>query len=640
MLVVALTVVLICASVSAEAATYYVAQTGSDAHDGRLPRTAWRTLDRVNAAAFKPGDSVLFRRGDTWRGSLRPRNGAPGRPLTYGAFGRGAKPAFLGSVARNSPRDWRNEGDGVWSTGGSAAPKPVALPALSPAERAARWSLYAENGASALCASSARPDEPAGVTVTCAVPGAVRSDIQLITGDIRLLAGRTYRVVLRMRASQPIEVAMPTLMQPAPPWTGLSSGPATAVPRIAGDWSVVCQYYRASDTTDSARLTLYLGGVLPAGARLEVSRFSFAECPPDEVPADSVVPVDVGNLIFGAEQSCGVKVWSRADVNAQGRFWYSEREHKLYLYSDRNPAERYGSVECALYRHIIDEGGASYVTYENLALKYGGAHGIGGGGTHHITVRDCDISYIGGANQFGGDRRVRFGNGVEFWADAHDNLVERCRLWEIYDAALTNQNLGGTARQENITYRNNVIWNCEYSFEYWNRPSASVTRNIQFIHNTCVGAGRGWGHAQRPDPSGRHLCFYDSEAQESEIVVANNVFCDAAANAFYAPTWSRERFGRLRVDGNVWQQRSGDMMWVVGVRYPEARFAQYRAEAGQEAHSRAGDPLFRDAARRDYHLRPGSPCIGAGVELDVGEDFDRRPRRAGAKQDAGAFTAG
>ena len=67
---------------------------------------------------------------------------------------------------------------------------------------------------------------------------------------------------------------------------------------------------------------------------------------------------------------------------------------------------------------------------------------------------------------------VRFGNGVEFWAGAHDCLVEGCRLWEIYDAALTNQG-SGTNVQENITYRRNVIWNSEYSFEYWNRDQAS-----------------------------------------------------------------------------------------------------------------------------------------------------------------------
>ncbi|NMA46589.1 MAG: hypothetical protein GX945_08510, partial [Lentisphaerae bacterium] len=122
-----------------------------------------------------------------------------------------------------------------------------------------------------------------------------------------------------------------------------------------------------------------------------------------------------------------------------------------------------------------------------------------------ITIRGCDIYYIGGAHQFTrpDGKPVRFGNGIEFWGNAKDNLVENCRLWEIYDAALTNQ--GRYDTEVNITYRNNVIWNAEFSFEYWNRK---LTENITFVNNTCVDAGHGWAHAQRPDPNGAHLMFY------------------------------------------------------------------------------------------------------------------------------------
>ena len=141
----------------------------------------------------------------------------------------------------------------------------------------------------------------------------------------------------------------------------------------------------------------------------------------------------------------------------------------------------------------------------------------------------------------GGGRHVRFGNGIEFWATAHDNLVERRCLWEIYDAALTNQSSGPKTPQHNITYRNNVIWNSEYSFEYWNRPEDSETHDIYFLHNTCVNAGYGWGHAQRPDPSGCHLRFYSSPARARNIVVCDNIFDGATGPAFYAPDWTRGR---------------------------------------------------------------------------------------------------
>jgi hypothetical protein len=83
--------------------TYYVSSAGNDANDGRTPATAWRSVEKVNATAFAPGDQILFARGSTWRDSLKASSsGEAGRPIVYGAFGQGAKPKFWGSdILRN-----------------------------------------------------------------------------------------------------------------------------------------------------------------------------------------------------------------------------------------------------------------------------------------------------------------------------------------------------------------------------------------------------------------------------------------------------------------------------------------------------------------------------------------------------------
>lgn len=90
--VLALAVLLVSLAVpSSPAASYHVDATrGDDTHDGLTPRTAWRSLDRVNAAAFTPGDRVRFRRGSVWDGQLRVEaRGEPGRPIRFEAYGRG-----------------------------------------------------------------------------------------------------------------------------------------------------------------------------------------------------------------------------------------------------------------------------------------------------------------------------------------------------------------------------------------------------------------------------------------------------------------------------------------------------------------------------------------------------------------------
>ncbi|MBV8881949.1 MAG: hypothetical protein JO332_18475 [Planctomycetaceae bacterium] len=77
---------------------YYVSPKGDDAHDGKSEAKAWRTVGKVNAMSFAPGDQVLFARGGEWRESLKAgSSGEPGKPITYAAYGKGEKPKFWGS---------------------------------------------------------------------------------------------------------------------------------------------------------------------------------------------------------------------------------------------------------------------------------------------------------------------------------------------------------------------------------------------------------------------------------------------------------------------------------------------------------------------------------------------------------------
>ncbi|MDD2361877.1 MAG: hypothetical protein PHH84_02795 [Oscillospiraceae bacterium] len=78
--------------------TYYVSTSGSDFNDGTSPQTPWKTVDPVNRITLKPGDNVLFRRGDVFVGAhlaLRG-NGCTEEAswITIDAYGDGANPLF------------------------------------------------------------------------------------------------------------------------------------------------------------------------------------------------------------------------------------------------------------------------------------------------------------------------------------------------------------------------------------------------------------------------------------------------------------------------------------------------------------------------------------------------------------------
>lgn len=73
--------------------TYYVSPSGNDANDGLSPESAWRTIGRVNAVTYRPGDSIFFEGGQTFEGSLQfsPANVEPGdgNLITLSSYGEG-----------------------------------------------------------------------------------------------------------------------------------------------------------------------------------------------------------------------------------------------------------------------------------------------------------------------------------------------------------------------------------------------------------------------------------------------------------------------------------------------------------------------------------------------------------------------
>ncbi|MET0909932.1 MAG: carboxypeptidase regulatory-like domain-containing protein, partial [Ilumatobacteraceae bacterium] len=86
-------------ALEAETATFHVdAENGDDSADGLTPSTAWRTLDKVNATTFEPGQSILLRSGSSWDGQLWPKgSGVAGQPITIGRYGDGGKPVIAGN---------------------------------------------------------------------------------------------------------------------------------------------------------------------------------------------------------------------------------------------------------------------------------------------------------------------------------------------------------------------------------------------------------------------------------------------------------------------------------------------------------------------------------------------------------------
>jgi hypothetical protein len=99
---------------------------GNDANNGTSMATPWKTLTNVNNTTFAPGTQVQFKRGGVWRGQIKvSSSGSSGSGMiTYGAYGSGAHPLFLGSVDASSTSAWTLKSGNIWQTVAKFPPKP------------------------------------------------------------------------------------------------------------------------------------------------------------------------------------------------------------------------------------------------------------------------------------------------------------------------------------------------------------------------------------------------------------------------------------------------------------------------------------------------------------------------------------
>ena len=72
-------------------------------------------MGKVSALSLQPGDQILLRRGDTFRGTLFVRqSGTADRPVIIDAYRSGSKPIVAGSVPVSN---WTNVGNNTWQAG-------------------------------------------------------------------------------------------------------------------------------------------------------------------------------------------------------------------------------------------------------------------------------------------------------------------------------------------------------------------------------------------------------------------------------------------------------------------------------------------------------------------------------------------
>ncbi|MFJ3127756.1 discoidin domain-containing protein [Streptomyces sp. NPDC093108] len=111
--------------------TYYVdAESGDDGASGLDAAAAWKSLARASQLTLGPGDRLLFKSGQRWKGRLDVQGaGAAGAPAFVGSYGSGAKPLIEGggttdvAVRLNNVHDFTLDGLEVTNWSDSTTPR-------------------------------------------------------------------------------------------------------------------------------------------------------------------------------------------------------------------------------------------------------------------------------------------------------------------------------------------------------------------------------------------------------------------------------------------------------------------------------------------------------------------------------------
>ncbi|HEX5052114.1 MAG TPA: right-handed parallel beta-helix repeat-containing protein [Planctomycetota bacterium] len=228
-------------------------------------------------------------------------------------------------------------------------------------------------------------------------------------------------------------------------------------------------------------------------------------------------------------------------------------------------------------------------------------------------------------------------DGITLYAEAShgvplDPIVDSCRIHDCGAGGVTIY--GNTPNPTNTIVQNCSFWRLQLTNAGGFSPSAGFgyittrrTTGTRIVHNTFfVDTG-----------AGSNFCVFGANASSVTEVpyaeISNNVvFKTASAGKpifrILTPTGSSFPLPVL-CDSNCFFDATGGpfAIWGASGASTAVTLADWQLNAIRDLLSFEADPVFLDAAARNFHLQATSPCIGASlVAAGVTEDADGQPR--------------
>lgn len=193
---------------------------------------------------------------------------------------------------------------------------------------------------------------------------------------------------------------------------------------------------------------------------------------------------------------------------------------------------------------IIEDTGAHGISIKEYLLK-------------NVYIENCLIRNIGGS-VLRQDTFTRYGNGIEFWAQAENTIVNNCIIYNIYDAGYTLQGDGVTDGFNNNICQNNIFINCTYPIELFCHNNLNIDNcgfeNNVVKNNIIINQGQGFGYETRPDKfQPANLVTWILPYPEVKFEYTNNRIYNSRALYYKGVNAAEDMYSRcINADNNLY----------------------------------------------------------------------------------------
>ena len=346
------------------------------------------------------------------------------------------------------------------------------------------------------------------------------------------------------------------------------------------------------------------------------------------------------------------------DVDSAGDWYWVA--NVLYVYSTSDPDTAYTNpgIEASVRDRCIYANGKDYITVENLECKNGGDQGIAISVGNYWTVQNNKVHHCGeiedglahnivieasNNNTIKNNETYRAGQHGIYVNAGSNNIIEHNEIYDNHHSQCDIRRFSETSTDGNIIRYNLIYFNSDYdcnvnaSFMYFRGGSSDQkVTNTDIYYNVFYTFDADKTHTgiharsnveniniyNNSYYSSTNSCAISLENDSLAATVKNNI---AKTQVMYVMQVYDST--NKTIDYNCWDNDSGTLIYVNdatggdGPAFTEAEWGSYKSETGFDTHGINSDPLMIDPANEDFTLNPHSPCVNAGADVSLTEDY-------------------